>query len=91
MFVAYRQFASAIGTEELKAVHVRLPSGGEIAPDGTTVYPAKVWTVGARAELLILLGYFVSTRGTIWSRNQGGTVSGKCTRFPSRTVTCTQR
>jgi hypothetical protein len=74
MFVAYRQFASASGTEELKEVPVRLPSGAEIAPDGTTVYPAKVWTVGARAELLVLPGYYASTDGNIWSRNQGGTL-----------------
>jgi hypothetical protein len=74
MFVAVRQFASASGLEELKTVPVRLPSGGEIAPDGTTVYPATVWTFGAQSKLLVLPGYFVSMCGSIWSRNQGGSL-----------------
>ena len=74
MFVAVRQFASASGTKELKEVHVRLPSGAKIAPDGTEVYPGKVWTCGAKAELLVLPGYFASIDGDIWSRNQGGTL-----------------
>ena len=75
MFVAYRQFASASGTDELKEVPVRLPSGAEIALDGTEVYPGKVWTFGAEAsELLVLPGYFASINGDVWSRNQGGTL-----------------
>jgi hypothetical protein len=71
MFVAVRQFASASGTEELKEVHVRLPANSEIAPDGTEVFPATVWT---KNKLLILKGYYASTDGNIWSRNHGNTL-----------------
>lgn len=66
-FVAVRQFASAVGTKEVKSQRVRLPAGAETAPDGTTVYPATVWTKG---ELLQLPGYFASTSGEVWSRRQ---------------------
>ena len=68
--VVHRQFASAIGTKELK-VSVRLPSGSETAADGTVVFPAKVWTTGAKAGLLELPGYFAATDGTIWSKITG--------------------
>lgn len=71
MFVAYRQFASAAGTKEIKALRVPLPSGAKTAADGTVVYPASVWTVGAQTELLSLPEYFASTCD-IWSRNKGG-------------------
>ena len=52
MFVAYRQFASAVGAEEIKEVHVRLPVDSIIAPDGTEVYPARVWTKNNRLKIL---------------------------------------
>jgi hypothetical protein len=71
MFVAVRQFASASGTEELKEVHVRLPADSKIAPDGTTVYPATVWT---KNKLLILGGYYASTDGDVWSRRNDRTL-----------------
>ena len=68
MFVAHRQFASASGLEELKVVHVRLPSGSLVAEDGTVVYPA---TVRSRKKLLVLRGYYASTDDTIWSGRKG--------------------
>jgi hypothetical protein len=68
MFVAVRQFASAVGFKELKEVHVRLPANSEIAPDGTEVFPATVWT---KNELLILKGYFADVDGYVWSRRNG--------------------
>ena len=71
MFVAYRQFASAVGAKELKEVHVRLPAASEIAPDGTTVFPATHWY---KNELLVLEKYFADVGGDIWSRGNGSTL-----------------
>lgn len=56
--------------QELKEVPVRLPSGAETAPDGTVIYPAKVWTPGAGSKLLALPGYYASP-GAVWSRKNG--------------------
>jgi hypothetical protein len=66
-FTAHRQFASASGLEELKAVHVRLPSGSLVAECGTLVYPATVWD---KNKLLVFKKYYVSTDGTVWSDRQ---------------------
>jgi hypothetical protein len=66
MFTACRQFASASGFEELKAVHVRLPSGSLVTECGTVVFPATVWD----RTLLVLEGYYASTDGTVWSDRQ---------------------
>jgi hypothetical protein len=68
MFVAHRQFASSIGLEEIKAVHVRLPSGSLVTENGTVVYPA---TVRSRNKLLVLEGYYASVDGTVWSGRKG--------------------
>jgi hypothetical protein len=56
MFVSRRQFASAVGTDE---VDVPVPANPQTAPDGTTVYPASVWhkreiCEGARPGRLLL-------------------------------------
>jgi hypothetical protein len=71
MFVAYRQFASAVGTDEIKEVHVRLPGNSEIARDGTVVYPATVWD----KNKLLLEKYFADVSGDIWSRKNGSTLT----------------
>ena len=67
MFAARRQFASAIGAEEIDA-EIQLPSGAEIADDGTAVYPATVWADG---NLLKLEKYFAAVDGTVWSGRRG--------------------
>ena len=64
MFVAERQFASAVGTGTIKAVLVRLPDGAKVAPDGTLIYPATVWDAGCRV-LTALPEYYASIDGTI--------------------------
>ena len=61
MFAARRQFAAAEGLEEID-VEIQLPSGAEIAPDGTAAYPA---TVCADGNLLKLEKYFAAVDGTV--------------------------
>jgi hypothetical protein len=64
MFVAHRQFASSVGLEELKAVHVRLPSGSLVTENGTLVFPAVVWD---KNKLLVTEQKLLVTEQKAWA------------------------